>query len=73
VQPETEVLCTRLPVEESPGRDAADVALLANTGLQRVGLDADLVVGFLDLDRTIGPDGKGRQGDKQGRVHRWLS
>ena len=53
VQAEAEVARPGLLVEKRSGRDAADIAFLANDGLQSVGIDLNRVGGFDDGDGAI--------------------
>ena len=58
---------SRAPVflsRKRPLGDAADVALLADAGLQGVGVDLDVVVGFADLDLAFGLGGQGGLGEQ---------
>src|SRR5262249_36760291 len=78
VQAEAEVPRSRLLVEEAPLRDPADVALLADACLKRVGVDLHVLVGLLDRDLALrlrgrrGPARKqsGDEGEQQGGLKR---
>src|SRR5262249_15561662 len=66
-QPVAEVARPGLAVEERPPGDAADVALLADPGLQGVGVDLHVVVGLRDPDLWFGGRrGQGEQGQQDG-------
>src|SRR5262249_44773092 len=66
VQPEADVTGTGFLVEQAALGDAADVALLADAGLQRVGVDLDVLVGLGDADGRplVGPGGQ-HEGQRQ--------
>ena len=67
MQAEADVAGAGLLVEEAARGDAADVALLADAGLQGVGVDLDVLVGLLDLDAGRRLGGRGANGDDEER------